>query len=329
MIHRFQSTNAARPLCALLALLMVLPVAALEQVAAPEGRPVAGLLAQANSEIPPEILALEMKARNHNERSEPQQALALMQQVMAWVNANLPRNDPYRAQTQSIVGALLNAEGRHQEALGPTEEAIKIYSELAKTNPSLLGDLAMALNNLGMSYNEVGRHQEALAPTEEALKIYRELAKTNPSLLGDLAMALNNLGMSYSLLGRRQEALAPTEEAVKVYRDLVKTNPADLNNMAKTLSNLGMCYGLLDRHQEALAPTEEAVQIYRDLAKTNPVDLAMALNNLGLTQQELGKPKQARRSVAEAVAIIRQLAATNPAFQEFMQGMLKNLEIMN
>jgi tetratricopeptide (TPR) repeat protein len=263
---------------------MVLPVAALEQVAAPEGRPVAGLLAQAKSEIPPEILALEMKARNHNERSERQQALALMQQVMAWVNANLPRNDPYRAQTQSIVGALLNAEGRHQEALGPTEEAIKIYSELAKTNPSLLGDLAMALNNLGMSY---------------------------------------------SLLGRRQEALAPTEEAVKVYRDLVKTNPADLNNMAKTLSNLGMCYGLLDRHQEALAPTEEAVKIYRDLAKTNPVDLAMALNNLGLTQQELGKPKQARRSVAEAVAIIRQLAATNPAFQEFMQGMLKNLEIMN
>ncbi len=263
---------------------MVLPVAALEQVAAQEGRPVAGLLAQAKSEIPPEILALEMKARNLNERSEPQQALALMQQVMAWVNANLPRNDPYRAQTQSLVGALLATDGRHQEAL---------------------------------------------APTEEALKIYRELAKTNPSLLGDLARALNNLGMSYSVLGRRQEALAPTEEAVKVYRDLVKTNPAELNNMAKTLSNLGMCYGLLDRYQEALAPTEEAVKIYRDLAKTNPVDLAMALNNLGLTQQELGKPKQARRSVAEAVAIIRQLAATNPAFQEFMQGMLKNLEIMN
>jgi tetratricopeptide (TPR) repeat protein len=313
-----------------LALLVALTVAALGRLPAPENRPNAGLLSQLKSEIPLEILALEKKASELYGRGEPQQALAVIQEVMVWVNANLPSNAPYRASSQSWMGLLLSAVGRRQEALAPTEEALKIRRELAKTNPAFQGDLAAALGNLGNRYSELGRRQEALAPTEEAVKIYRELAKANPAFLNDLAASLNNLGISYSELGRRQEALAPTEEAVKIRRELAKTNPAVLPNLAASLNNLGVHYSNLGRRQEALDPTEEAVKIYRGLAKTNPAfqgDLARSLNNLGNRYSELGRRQEALVPTEEALKIYRELAKTNPAFQGDLARSLTSLGV--
>ncbi|MCX5960917.1 MAG: tetratricopeptide repeat protein [Cyanobacteria bacterium] len=197
--------------------------------------------------------------------------------------------------------------GRRQEALAPTEEALKIYRELAKTNPAFLGDLAMALNNLGAHYSELGRRQEALAPTEEALKIYRELAKTNPAFLGDLAMALNNLGIRFSDLGRRQEALAPTEEALKIYRELAKTNPAYLRGLANSLNNLGYFQLELGQPEIARDAYVEALKLYRPLAASNSAfqeDLQRTQNNL----DELNR-KEGIRTGAKQV-----LAATNVSY---------------
>ena len=70
--------------------------------------------------------------------------------------------------------------GRPQEAVAPTEEAVKTYRKLAKANPVFVPKLAMALNSLGVRYREVGRSQEAVASVEEAVKTYSELAKANP-----------------------------------------------------------------------------------------------------------------------------------------------------
>ena len=300
MTRRFPSVSTAKLLWAPLALLVALPVRALERVPAPGSSSNAGLLAPAKSEIPPEILALEKKASELYGRGEPQQALALIQQLMAWVNANLPSNDPYRAKSQTWMGLLLSAVGRRQEALAPTEEAVKIYRELAKTNPAFLNDLARSLNNLGISYSELGRRQEALAPTEEAVKIYRELAKTNPAFQGDLADALNNLGNRYSGLGRRQEALAPTEEAVKIYRELAKINPAFLNNLAGSLNNLGYIQLGLDQPEQARSAYAESIAIIRPLAANNQVfqqDLQRTLNNL----EELNRKEGIRTGAKQAL----------------------------
>jgi len=330
MTRRFPNASTARLLSAPLALLVALPAGALERLPAPENRPDAGLLAQVKAEIPTEILVLGKKARELYGRGEPQQALALIQQVMVWVNANLPRNAPYRARSQTWMGILLGAVGRRQEALAPTEEVAKIYRELARTNPAYLGDLASSLNNLGVSYTNLGRRQEALAPTEEAAKIYRELARTNQAYLGDLASSLNNLGIRYSELGRRQEALAPTEEALKIYRELANTNPAFLGDLARSLNNLGVSYSDLGRRQEALAPTEEAVKIYRELAKTNPAflgDLAASLNSLGIRYSNLGRRQEALVPMEEAVKIYRELAKTNPAFLGDLAMALDNLGV--
>ena len=181
---------------------------------------------------------------------------------------------------------------------------MKIYRELAKTNPAYLTDLATALNNLGISYSELGRRQEALAPTEEAVKIYRELAKTNPAFLNDLATSLNNLGISYSELGRRRRRWPATEEAVKIYRELAKTNPAYLSDLATSLNNLGSFQLVLGQPEIARDAYEEALSLLRPLAANNRAfqeDLQRTQNNL----DELNR-KEGIRTGAKQV-----LAATN------------------
>jgi tetratricopeptide (TPR) repeat protein len=333
MTRRFPSASTARLLSAPLALLVALPVGALERLPPPENWPNAGLLAQVKAEIPTEILALEKKASELYGRGEPQQALALIQQVMVWVNANLPRNAPYRARSQTWMGQLLSAVGRRQEALAPTEEAVKIRRELAKTNSAFLNDLAASLTNLGNNYSDLGRRQEALTTSEEAVKVVRVLAKTNPAFQGDLAGTLSNLGIRYSYLGRRHEALAPTEEAAKILRDLAKTNPTYLPGLAMALGNLGNRLDDLGRRQEALAPTEEALKMFRELAKTKTIylpNLAMALSNMGTltnNNSDLGRRLEALATLKEAAKIFRDLAKTNPAFQGELAGTLSNLGI--
>ena len=122
--------------------------------------------------------------------------------------------------------------------MAPTEEAVRILRELAKTNPAFLNDLANALNSLGNRYSNLGRRQEALAPTEEAVKIYRELAKTNPAFLGDLAGSLNNLGLFQLALGQPEQARSAYAESIAIIRPLAATNPAFQEDLQRTLNNL-------------------------------------------------------------------------------------------
>ena len=190
------------------------------------------------------------------------------------------------------LGGRYSERGRRQEALAPSEEAVRLYRDLAAGDPAFRSNLAIALSNLGVRRSEIGRRREALAPTEEAVETCRDLAAANPAFLPNLATALGNLGVRYSELGRRHEALAPAEEAVEIYRGLAAANPAFLPNFAIALTNLSVRYSELGRRREALAPTTEAIETLRGLAVVNPEflpSLATGLSNLGVFYSELGQ----------------------------------------
>jgi CHAT domain-containing protein len=317
-----------------LALQSALPAAALEAAANGLNRTPETLLAQAPSPavpgIPKEVQGWVDGAVAAYKRGDQAEALRLQKQVVAWMPANRPALDVFRAQALSNLGTFLSAVGQKQEALTPTEEGVRILRQVEGSQPEARRFLAMALNNLSKALGELGRPQEALATTEEALKIFRELAKTNPAFLNYLAGSQTNLGKFLGELGRRQEALAATEEAVKIGRELVKTNPAFLSDLAASLNNLGGRYRELGRRQEALAPTDEAVRIYRELAKTNPAflgDLAMSLNNLGAFYANLGRRQEALATTEEGLKIFRELAKTNPAFLGDLAASLTGLGV--
>jgi tetratricopeptide (TPR) repeat protein len=309
-----------------------LPAAALEAAGKGLDRSAETLLALAPgtgvAAIPTEVQGWFDSAKAAAAKGDSAEALRLQKQVVAWVQANRPALDVFRARALINLGNFLSGVGQKQEALPPSEEAVRILRQLEGSQPDARRFLAIALNNLSKLLGDLGRRQEALASTEEAVKIYRELAKTNPAFLNDLAASLTNLGISYSELGRRQEALAPTEEAVKIRRELAKTNPAFLGGLAASLNLLGIRYSELGRRQEALAPAEEAVKLNRELAMTNPAflnDLAGSLNNLGIRYSELGRRQEALAPAEEAVKLNRELAKTNPAFLNDLASSLTNL----
>ncbi|MFM7641518.1 MAG: tetratricopeptide repeat protein [Cyanobium sp.] len=129
-----------RPLAALLsgtlAIVGALPVAAL---AATQGAPPAGepVLAQAAPpaarEIPAEVKGWVEEAKAAYQKGEPAKALQLQLQALAWVKAHLGPAHPFRAEVLSNLGLFLSEVGRRQEALAPSEEALKIYPSVIST----------------------------------------------------------------------------------------------------------------------------------------------------------------------------------------------------
>ncbi|MFN9057553.1 MAG: tetratricopeptide repeat protein, partial [Cyanobacteriota bacterium] len=144
MAGRFLSRRFSGLLSAPLALTLALPVGALDRLPpSPVGeRRLAQAASIVEEELPAEVEGWADAAQAAYEKGEPAVALQLQLQVVAWVNSRLGPLDPLRPQALIKLGVLLSAVGRPQEALAPTEEAVKIRRELAKNYQAFHTDLA-------------------------------------------------------------------------------------------------------------------------------------------------------------------------------------------
>jgi tetratricopeptide (TPR) repeat protein len=71
--------------------------------------------------------------------------------------------------------------GRREDALAASQEAARVYRELAEARPDAFRpDLATSLHNLAVLLAGLGRREDALAAIEEAVTIRRELAARWP-----------------------------------------------------------------------------------------------------------------------------------------------------
>lgn len=155
MAHRSVSSRLAQLLWASLAFTVALPVHAAERLAGPPLQARAAWLAQAKGEIPAQVQGWVDEAVAAYKKGNPAEALRLQQQALEWVKARLAPAHPFRAKVLNNLSVFLSAVGRQQEALAPTEEAVKVYQELAKTNQADLSDLAGPLSNQGDSHNDL------------------------------------------------------------------------------------------------------------------------------------------------------------------------------
>ena len=241
-----------------------------------------------------------------------------------------------RAAAFGARGNRLSNLGRREEALAASEEAVKIYRELAASEPdAFLPNLAMSLNNLSADLSALGRREEALAASEEAVKIYRELAASQPdAFLPNVAMSLNNLGNRLSNIGRRVEALAASERSVAIYKELAASrSDVFLPDLANSFNNLGTMFSHQGRMEEALAASEESVAIYKELAASQPdaflPDLGRSLNNLSAYLSSLGRLDEALEASERSVAIYKELAASRPdAFLPILANSYNNFGAM-
>lgn len=225
--------------------------------------------------------------------------------------AQLPPDcDPLeRARWLGALGSMFAQAGHPEEALVHTQQAVAIRRRSAQTEYRSGGDLATALDDLGVRLSEVGRPAEALGPAREAVAGFRVLSGADPDrYLGDLARSLDNLGIWYSQLGRPQEALRQTLEAVDIRNGLAASDPRRFRgDQARSLLNLGVRYSQFGRSQDALQPSRQAVELYRLAVAVEPErytgELAQAYVNLADRLTELGRETEARIALNEAESL--------------------------
>jgi tetratricopeptide (TPR) repeat protein len=236
-----------------------------------------------------------------------------------------------RAALYGAVSYRLSNAGRWEEAVAATDEAVRLYRQLAVSNPAFEAPLAEQLTNLGSFLSQIGRREEALAAATEAVKVSRRVTTVNPSSATNLVSALTNLSNALAGIGRRDEALTASEEAVDVCRRLAKVSPdAVASDFAKALNNMSVDLSDLGRYEEALSATVEAIEILRRLVAAAPerfeADLAGALDNLGVQLSKVDRLDDALAAAAEAVELYRTLADANPAtFEPKLAMALSNL----
>jgi tetratricopeptide (TPR) repeat protein len=238
-----------------------------------------------------------------------------------------------QAEALTNLGKAYAELGRHREGLPRSEEASRLYRQLAEADPhTYLPDLALSLHNVAAARSDTHRRTEALAAARESADIYRKLADADADRhLPDLADALTNLQVYLSDTDDTDAAIETGEEAVRVLRRLADVNRAAFaGTLAGALYNLSVTRsraGLLERAVEA---GQEAADRYTELAEADPgahlADRALARNNLGKLLGESGRFTAARSEAVLAVADYRTLAAIEAeAFEPDLAMALYNL----
>ncbi|MEU7901207.1 tetratricopeptide repeat protein [Nonomuraea sp. NPDC049152] len=230
------------------------------------------------------------------------------------VEINPDRYRPQLASSLSVLGQVLWALGRMDEAVQVTQEAVRIFRDHASTYPDrYLPDLAETLNNVACLLAENGCPAEARVVAGESLAIFQELAMRYPERhLEDVAKLLSNLGA----WSEGPEGAHSREEAVGLWRALAENDPGSYGlDLGVALVRLSEQYQELGLLEQALARAEESVTIIRGLTADGTGrfdgDLPRSLWALAEAYWGLERPEESLPPALEAVAILREQAASD------------------
>jgi serine/threonine protein kinase/predicted ATPase len=161
---------------------------------------------------------------------------------------------PGLVETLSILGRLLIALDRWQEAVASFDEAAALFGQLGDR----ANELSMRLGQLE-GLEALARQERASSP-ESALAHYRE-ARDLARKLGDRAKEsdlLNSMGITDWCRGHHAAALAHYEEALSICEEL-----GDTGHRGLLLNSLGVTLKDMGRLEEARARLEQAVELNR------------------------------------------------------------------
>lgn len=234
-----------------------------------------------------------------------------------------PVEAPVKPEPSVYAGRLIDAAVRLEDSgarAAALDDAARAVEARRRSGPR--GDLAEALNTLGVQLARAGRQEEALSSTDEALAIRRSLADADPAYLPALAASLTTSGNVLGETGRHADALAAAAEAVGLHRQLNTESPA----LATALACLGTHLVAVGRHDESVAASQEAVAQFRALPSAAHLPgLAGALLGLGAVLSGIGRDAEALPLTVEAAGYFQQLAAADSAYLSRLATAMSNL----
>ncbi|GAA3039033.1 SAV_2336 N-terminal domain-related protein [Actinokineospora globicatena] len=130
-----------------------------------------------------------------------------------------------RAAVQREMGRLHSADDCHRTA-------IAIYRDLVPSRPELRLDLAICVNNLGITRDLMGDAQGAINAHAEAVQIFRSLVAVNTGAYRvELATCLANLALAQH---PSPDARATADEALAIFQDLAHNDPGHEKALQRT-----------------------------------------------------------------------------------------------
>ncbi|PEU03389.1 hypothetical protein COD79_18715 [Bacillus cereus] len=122
------------------------------------------------------------------------------------------------------------------EAVGPTEEVVHLYRELAPESGDDLTTITSYLLDLSSWLcHAAGLCSESVSPAQAAVDLLRRVQPAYEQLFAD---ALYTLAFFSQISGRVIEAILPAKEAVKVYRELAVMDPNKFSSLLQKAEQL-------------------------------------------------------------------------------------------
>jgi tetratricopeptide (TPR) repeat protein len=214
------------------------------------------------------------------------------------------------------LGILYDSTGRPKQAEDTSQEAVRLFRDLAATDPRYQSFVGLILNNLGILYRETHRLKEAEEVLNECLLLDETLVKRNSSYEPELAVTLQNLSTIYGDMKRLGEEEEVANRALKIFRSMPQSSRAVYDHsLAGVLYNLALLYRDTRRPKEAQHAMQEARLLYRALAQADPImrgpHLVDALDFLANIHMKAEQPQEAEAIYREELRIQRDMASKN------------------
>ena len=236
------------------------------------------------------------------------------------------------ADSQCLLGDVLEAQGKLEAAQAAFEEYLAISRRLAEQNPSNAGwqlELAGAQSRIGGVLQAQGKLEAALAAFKEYLAISRHLAEQDPSNAGwqlELAGAQSRIGGVLQAQGKLETAQAAFGEALAISRHLAEQDPSNAGwqrELAVAQNRIGGVLQARGKLEAAQAAFGEALAISRHLAEQDPSnadwqrELAVACWRIAHLEAKAGRHAAALPLYEEASRIFGVLAERAPGFVQW------------
>jgi serine/threonine-protein kinase len=189
------------------------------------------------------------------------------------LSSQMPKESLYIiGPTRSTLASTLADEGRFEEALQTTREAVAEYRQREETDTP---NFSFTLTVLGGFLTEKGDYAEADTNLREAEAIQRKFLNPSSLWLGD---NLRNQAISYYQQGRYAESLSKVTETLKIYRETFGTH---YDNYPTALIINGLILAKTGQPQEGEKILREAVKIRTESLPKEHYWVALATSALG------------------------------------------------
>jgi tetratricopeptide (TPR) repeat protein len=225
----------------------------------------------------------------------------------------LGHSDEIEAKRLAAVGLVLDAEGRHDEAIDDQQRGHALLLGVYGHDDY---DVALSLQYAGEALRSAGRTDEAAAALQESESTLEAIVgPEHPAVAG----VLDDIGSLLRSGGRANEALAYHRRAMGIAEAMMGPTSPDVAYVA---GSLGEDFAALGRWEEALAAFQRSADVAVQAFGPGHPQLASALAGEGEAYLRLGRPRDAVAPLERALEL-RRAHGASPADLEEMQADLE------